>query len=52
MITIHDFPLRGKFVYVHIKRRRWTDKLLQEIIQLDWNILVDIPEQTVHPIPV
>ena len=39
MITIHDFPLRGKFVYVHIKRRRWTDKLSQEIIQLVWNIL-------------
>lgn len=25
-ITIQDFPLRGKFVYLHIKRRRWTNK--------------------------
>jgi hypothetical protein len=25
-ITIQDFPLRGKFVYPIIKRRRWTDK--------------------------
>ena len=30
-ITIQDFPLRGKFVYLHIKRRRWTDKKSQEI---------------------
>lgn len=38
-ITIQDFPLRGKFVYLHIKRRRWTDKLSHEIIQRDWNIV-------------
>ena len=25
-ITIQDFPLRGKTVYLHIKRRRWLDK--------------------------
>ena len=38
-ITIQDFPLRGKLVYLHIKRRRWTDKQSQEIIQRDWNIV-------------
>lgn len=38
-VTIQDFPLRGKFVYLHIKRRRWTDKISQEIIQRDWNIV-------------
>jgi hypothetical protein len=38
-ITIQDFPLRGKFVYLHIKRRRSTDKESQEIIQRDWNII-------------
>lgn len=25
-ITIQDFPLRGKFVYLHINRRRWLNK--------------------------
>ena len=25
-ITVDDFPLRGKSVKLHIKRRRWTDK--------------------------
>lgn len=36
-ITIQDFPLRGKFVFLHIKRRRWTDKQTNEILQRDWN---------------
>jgi hypothetical protein len=35
-ITIQDFPLRGKFVYLHIKRRRWTNKTTGEIIKRDW----------------
>jgi hypothetical protein len=35
-ITIQDFPLRGKFVFLHIKRRRWTDKETNEIVQRDW----------------
>ena len=38
-ITIQDFPLRGKFVYLHIKRRRWTDKSTQEIIKRDWTLV-------------
>jgi hypothetical protein len=38
-ITIQDFPLRSKFVYLHIKRRRCTYKESQEIIQCDWNII-------------
>ena len=25
-IVVQDFPLRGKSVYLHIKRRRWLDK--------------------------
>ncbi|WP_348800247.1 ISAon1 family transposase N-terminal region protein [Flavobacterium adhaerens] len=38
-ITIQDFPLRGKHVYLHIKRRRWTNKLSGEILQRDWNLV-------------
>lgn len=38
-ITIQDFPLRGKFVYLHIKRRRWTDKTSGEIIKRDWQLV-------------
>ena len=38
-ITIQDFPLRGKRVFLHIKRRRWTDKQTSSIIQRDWNLV-------------
>lgn len=38
-ITIQDFPLRGKFVYLHIKRRRWTNKTTGEIIKRDWMLV-------------
>lgn len=37
-ITIQDFPLRGRFVYLHIKRRRWTNKANGEIIKRDWTL--------------
>ena len=38
-ITIQDFPLRGMFVFLHVKRRRWTDKNTNKIIQRDYNIV-------------
>ncbi|WP_432264628.1 ISAon1 family transposase N-terminal region protein [Autumnicola musiva] len=38
-ITVQDFPLRGSTVYLHVKRRRWTDKESAEIVQRDWNLV-------------
>lgn len=38
-ITVDDFPLRGKTVKLHIKRRRWTDTKTGNIIQRDWNLI-------------
>jgi tRNA A58 N-methylase Trm61 len=38
-VTIQDFPLRGKLVYLHIKRRRWTNKTTGEIIKRDWTLV-------------
>lgn len=38
-ITVQDFPLRGKKVFLHIKRRRWTDKQSSEIVQRNWNLV-------------
>lgn len=38
-ITIQDFPLRGKLVYLHIKRRRWTNKETGEIVKRDWELV-------------
>ena len=38
-ITVEDFPLRGKSVKLHIKRRRWTDKITGAILQRDWQLV-------------
>lgn len=38
-ITVDDFPLRGKSVKLHIKRRRWTDTKSGNIIQRDWKLI-------------
>jgi hypothetical protein len=38
-ITIQDFPLRGQFVFLHIKRRRWTNKEDGTIQKRDWSLV-------------
>lgn len=38
-MTIQDFPLRGNHVYLHIKRRRWTNKDDTSIVQRNWNLV-------------
>lgn len=39
LITIQDFPLRGKHVFLHVKRRRWLNKQSKEVVQRDWNLV-------------
>lgn len=38
-ITVEDFPLSGKPVLLHIKRRRWTLIESGKIIKRDWQIV-------------
>lgn len=38
-ITVEDFPLRGKSVLLHIKRRRWTLINTGKIIKRDWDLI-------------
>ncbi|REC72682.1 hypothetical protein DRF60_20045, partial [Chryseobacterium elymi] len=38
-IIVDDYPLRGKIVKLHVKRRRWTDKSSREILQRDWHLV-------------
>ena len=38
-IIIEDFPLRGKLVYLHVKRRRWRDIDTKDTLQRDWNTI-------------
>ena len=36
-VIVQDFPLRGKYVFLHIKRRRWTDRKTNEIVERNWD---------------
>lgn len=46
--TIQDFPLRGKNVFLHIKRRRWLDKATHQIVQRDWDLVSQGTRMTVE----
>lgn len=39
--TIQDFPLRGKAVYLTIKRRRWRDKETKQEIRSDYSFIAE-----------
>lgn len=47
-ITIQDFPLRGKQVYLHIKRRRWLDKKTKDIVQRNWDLVAQGTRMTIE----
>jgi hypothetical protein len=45
-ISIEDFPLRGKSVRLHVRRRRWIDKDSSEILQRNWNLVAQGTKMT------
>ena len=47
-IVVQDFPLRGKPVQLHIKRRRWLDKRTNGIVQRDWDLVAQGTRMTVE----
>lgn len=47
-VTVQDFPLRGKKVFLHIKRRRWLNKPSKEAVQRDWNLVAQGTRMTVE----
>lgn len=38
-ITVQDFPLRGKSVFLNIRRRRWTNETTGDIVWRDWEVV-------------
>lgn len=38
-VTIQDFPLRNKAVYLHIRRRRWKVESSGDTVSRDWNLV-------------
>lgn len=47
-IIVKDFPLRGKVVLLHIKRRRWLNKTTQKVVYRDWNLVAQGTRMTVE----
>jgi len=37
-VTVQDFPIKGKAVYLHLRRRRWLDVNTNEIISQRFEI--------------
>jgi len=37
-VTVQDFPIKGKAVYLHLRRRRWLDVNTNEIISQKFEI--------------
>ena len=40
-VVVQDFPLRGKKVYLNIRRRRWILRSSNEYISRDWRMVAD-----------
>ena len=39
--VIRDFPIRGKQVFLYVKRRRWKEKSTSEVYSRDWELLAE-----------
>ena len=37
--TVQDFPIRGKKVYLHIRRRRWLNEATGKVVTRDWDLV-------------
>lgn len=38
-VTIQDFPIRDKAVFLHVRRRKWQVESSRKIISRDWNLV-------------
>ncbi len=47
-LVVQDFPLRGKNVYLHIKRRRWLDKTTGQAVHRNWDLVAQGTRMTVE----
>jgi hypothetical protein len=36
--TVQDFPIRDKFVYLYVRRRKWKVKSNNKIVSRDWKM--------------
>ena len=39
--VIKDFPVRGKPLFLHVRRRRWLEKATGKTVSRDWNLVAE-----------
>jgi hypothetical protein len=37
--TLQDFPIRGRNVFLHVKRRRWMNHSTGKVVQRNWKLV-------------
>ena len=45
-VVVQDFPLRGKKVFLNLRRRRWILKSSNEYISRNWRMVAEGPRLT------
>lgn len=40
-VTIQDFPIRERAVFLHVRRRKWQEEHTGKIISNSWNIVAE-----------
>jgi len=40
-VTIQDYPIRGRNVFLHVKRRRWLDHTTGKVVSRDWKLVAN-----------
>lgn len=36
--TIQDYPIRGRATYLHVRKRKWLDKVTGEVFSYEWDV--------------
>jgi hypothetical protein len=40
-VTLQDYPIRGRNVFLHIKRRRWLNHTTGKVVFRDWQLVAN-----------
>lgn len=40
-VSLQDFPIRGRKVFLHIKRRRWLNHTTGNVVARDWSVVAN-----------
>ena len=47
-VVVQDFPIRGKKLFLHVRRRRWVVKDENRYVSRDWKLTVSYTHLDVY----